>query len=76
MALTATQKITLNKLLSQFPSTSTRSTLLADMWEALTGAAADAIKAQWKSETAAKIAAAKAGVDSTFDDGTGTINSA
>ncbi len=77
MALTAAQKVVINKLLAQFPSTSSRPTILADMWELLpSNPTVDAAKAQWKAETAAKIAALKAGVNTTFDDGTGAINSA
>ena len=77
MALTAAQKITLNRLLAQYPSSSTNPTILADMWELLpVNAQVTAAKATWKSETTAKIDAFKAAVDGQFDDGTGTINDA
>lgn len=77
MALTAAQKIRLNALLAQYPSSSTHSTILADMWELLPNTApVNAAKAEWKTETAAKIAALQAQVDQPFTDGQDAINNA
>lgn len=73
MALTAAQKVILNGILAQYPSSSTNPTLLADMWEAIT---APALKATYKAETLAKIAAFQAGLDAPFTSATDAVNAA
>ena len=77
MALTAAQKIRLNGLLAQYPSSSSHPTMLADMWELLPNTApVNAAKAEWKSETAAKLTAFQAQVDQPFTDGQDAITNA
>jgi len=77
MALSATQKVRLNALLAQYPSTSTRSTILADMWELLPdNPQVNAVKAQWKAETQAAITALQAQVDAPFTAATDALNNA
>lgn len=75
MALTAAQKIVLNRALSQFPSSSTNPTLLADMWELLpSNAQVNAAKALWKSETLAKVNALSAQTANPFAEAVDAIN--
>lgn len=71
MALTTAQKIVLNRVLSQYPSSATNPTMLADMWEAIS---APALKAAYKTEVLAKIAAQQTAVDQPFTDATSVIN--
>jgi hypothetical protein len=75
MALTQAQKAVLNRMLAQYPSSSTNPTLLADMWELLpVNAQVNAAKALWKSETAAKVAALQAQMTTPFTEATDTLD--
>jgi hypothetical protein len=77
MPLTPTQKSRLNTLLAQYPYTSTRSTILADMWELLPDTpGVNAVKAQWKAETLALITGFQASVTEPFTAATDALNNA
>ena len=77
MALSAAQKVRLNALLAQYPYTSTRATILADMWELLPDTApVNAVKAQWKTETQALVTAFQAQIDLPFTAATDALTNA
>jgi hypothetical protein len=71
MALTTAQKIQLNRVLAQYPSSASNPTMLADMWEAVS---APALKSAYKTEVLAKINALQTQTDAPFAAALDAIN--